>query len=105
MKIISLTQGLVCIVSTCDYRRLSKYSWQVSRSAGKDRKQGEPYASTIIKGKKVYMHRLIMNNPIGLVVDHINNQTLDNRRENLRIVSQSENIANRIDRKKKYYRK
>ena len=51
------------------------------------------------------MHRLIMNNPIGLVVDHINNQTLDNRRENLRIVSQSENMANRIDRKNKYYRK
>lgn len=105
MKVINLTQGFICVVSNEDFTRLSKYAWRVSHSKGKGRKYGEPYAATTIKGKKFYMHRLIMKNPVGKIVDHINNQTLDNRRENLRIVSHKENMRNRIDRKLKFSKK
>ncbi|MEC0328736.1 HNH endonuclease [Paenibacillus macerans] len=41
------------------------------------------------------MHRYLTDAPKGTVVDHINGNKLDNRRENLRIVSQTENQANR----------
>ena len=105
MKVISLTQGYICVVSTEDWRLLSKYSWCVSRSRGKGRKLGEPYAATLINGKKMYMHRMIMGCPKGKIVDHINNQTLDCRRENLRVISHKENMRNRIDNKNKFYRK
>jgi hypothetical protein len=42
----------------------------------------------------VKMHRLIMNPPEGMHVDHINGDGLDNRRENLRIVTPQQNCAN-----------
>lgn len=47
-------------------------------------------------GRKFYaMHNIIMKPEEGFIVDHINRDRLDNRRENLRIVSFSENCQNR----------
>ena len=45
-------------------------------------------------GKYIYLHRYLMEANVGDVVDHINRNKSDNRRENLRIVSQSLNIYN-----------
>jgi hypothetical protein len=47
--------------------------------------------------RKQYLHRVIagLESGDGLVVDHINGDTFDNRRENLRIVSPGENAQNR----------
>jgi len=43
----------------------------------------------------VGLHRIITNCPVGMVVDHLNHDGLDNRRVNLRIVTQLENARNR----------
>lgn len=43
---------------------------------------------------KVYMHRLVAGAPKGLEVDHKNGDKLDNRRENLRTCTRSENMLN-----------
>jgi len=48
--------------------------------------------------RMIYMHRVIMNAPPETETDHINMNSLDNRRENLRLCTRAENSAN----KKKY---
>lgn len=42
------------------------------------------------------MHRDVVNAPPGVVVDHINHNTLDNRKENLRAISHQDNMLNRL---------
>lgn len=56
---------------------------------------GVTYAMREVEDKTTYMHRVIMNCPEGMQVDHINGNKKDNRRSNLRICSASQNMANR----------
>lgn len=45
--------------------------------------------------KKVFLHRWIMNAPESLQVDHINRKPLDNRKQNLRLVTDAQNKQNK----------
>lgn len=74
------------LVNDEDFKWLSSYKW--SCSAG--------YAQAKVNKRTTMMHRLIMNAPIGLEVDHINHNKLDNRKQNLRMVTRSQNHANQI---------
>lgn len=48
------------------------------------------------KDSFILLHRLVMNAPKGVSVDHINRDKLDNRKTNLRFANQSQNAANSI---------
>jgi hypothetical protein len=60
-------------------------------------KKGYAYRTKYINGKKyaTYMHREIMGAPNKIQVDHINGDKLDNRKENLRLCTASENAMNK----------
>jgi len=95
MKLIRLTQGLWAKVDDGDFEELLRYKWHASRSSD----AGGVYAARFApkrhcqrKRCKVYMHRFIMKHNDGLQVDHINGDTLDNRRSNLQVLTQQGNI-------------
>lgn len=92
---IPLTKGMYAIIDKEDYNLVSKYKWRVSSIQNK-----RFYASTEIyrreKSIHLLMHRFIMDAPKGMHVDHINHNTLDNRRSNLRICTRSQNYMNRL---------
>jgi len=88
-KIILLPGGKETIVDDADYEKVSPYRWH--RLGGRR----SYYASATIKNKDVLLHRLILDAKPGEQIDHINGNKLDNRRENLRLCSHSQNMANR----------
>lgn len=91
MKQIPLTQGLFAIVDDVDFEAISKFKWCAHKHRG-----GRFYA--VRKGEKrcslILMHRMISGAGPSLVVDHINHNGLDNRRENLRVCTNVENLRN-----------
>lgn len=52
------------------------------------------YACIWLNGKNTPIHAIIMNCPPGMIVDHIDGDTLNNRRENLRVVTHKQNCFN-----------
>jgi hypothetical protein len=97
---IPLTKGYFAIVDKEDYPSLSKYEWQVLITGGKKYAVRRKWLRESPKKQITPMHRQIMNAPKGMTVDHINGNGLDNRKENLRIATISQNNANGHRKKK-----
>ena len=89
---LSGNRNLWCIVdNTREMRKLTRlHNWYPTTN----NTHRSAYVRTSVKGKHQRLHRKLMNNPEGLVVDHINRKS-DNRRENLRITTLRQNSRNR----------
>jgi len=81
IRYIALTKGQVAIVDAADYEELNKHLWRASAYSSSNPLR---YRAVRMTGGRrqptmVYMHRVILNAPAGLEVDHINGDGLDNR--------------------------
>ena len=84
-----------CLIDTSDYCIVKKFVWTISNSG----KYKYVKCSKTKKHAYIMMHRLIMKAPRDKFVDHINHDTLDNRRCNLRICTNSQNQMNSVNKK------
>ncbi len=89
MKMIPLTRGMSARVDDADYDRLRPFYWYALRT------EYGWYAAYNGPLGNFYMHRLVLNAPDGVQVDHRNGNGLDNQRYNLRLAPDSGNHANR----------
>lgn len=94
MKEIILSKGGVAIVDDDDYEKLCEFNWYIVES----RTPGRVYACRKVNGKKLYMHKSLLECS-DLDIDHINGNALDNRKSNLRTVTRSQNNYNSSTRK------
>lgn len=93
-KEIQLTRGKVAIVDDDDYEWLNKWKWCAIKRCNTWYAERRELKS--ISGKIIRMHRLITCASTGEVVDHKNRDGLDNRRNNLRKCTPSQNNSNSV---------
>jgi len=86
--IVKLTQDKWMIAEDCQKTRklLRKHCWHVDNDG---------YAKTNVDKSLKCWHQLFYKYEDGLMADHINNKRFDNRHDNIRIVTASENSRNR----------
>lgn len=75
------------LISNEDINKISRHRWTLNDNG---------YIRTFKNTKPVYLHRYLADCPDGLEVDHINHNKLDNRRDNLRVVTRKINALNKI---------
>lgn len=92
---VPLTRGLFAIVDLDDAPLLLKHRWIAAPAFSKSGAQLGWYARRSEGRKNIYMHRSILSPPKGFLVDHVNGDRLDNRRINLRLANNSQNVVNR----------
>lgn len=80
-------KGKFALVDDEDYSELIKYRWMITSKGYAVRYICEN--NTVIC---ILMHRMLLNPPHKMVVDHIDNDKLNNCRNNLRVVTIAENI-------------
>jgi hypothetical protein len=102
MKEIPLSRGKIALVDDEDYSELAKFKWCAHPNPSRIF-----YATRNMPNgksrKTIRMHRVILPPPPGKEIDHINGNGLDNRKENLRIVTRRVNQQNQHVKKHSKY--
>jgi hypothetical protein len=91
---VPLTRGYEAIIDAADIQIVSSTLWQAVLDRNTIYASRSKNSCHSKRDETTLMHRLIMSAPKGLLVDHINRNGLDNRRTNLRIATNSENLQN-----------
>lgn len=93
--LIVLPGGNAVVFDAADRPLLSGWTWNEASTANRER--GYALGVRRVNGRhiRVSMSRLLLGVHDDRVVDHINGDTLDNRRCNLRVCSRTENMRNR----------
>lgn len=90
---VQLTKGKYALVDEEDFARVSQYAWYTQGIAG--RQYAACDLGSTANRTRLYMHRVISNAPKGVQIDHVNGNSLDNRKANLRYASKATNMRNR----------
>lgn len=86
---ITMPSGQIVRIDPQDAESVRQFNWRLNRCG---------YVITRILGREVKLHRFVMKADHGQIVDHIDCDPLNNRRDNLRFVDLRESAINRRSR-------
>lgn len=90
-----INSNLVALVDDEDYERINQYEWILKTEPRKNPPDKHYAFRTNKKHTQIInMHREVMNFPIGLEVDHIDNDGLNNQKGNLSVGTHRQNLQN-----------
>lgn len=92
--LIPLSQGYSAIVDAADHEWLSQWKWKLNPQKNTNYVQRKGPRNHYARDTFM-LHRVIMDAPKHLRVDHIDGNGLNNSRSNLRLCTHSENMRNR----------
>lgn len=92
---VPLTREQIAIIDDEDWNLIKDYNWYAKKSRNTFYAQAYVIGSNRKGRKTISMHRLIIGAQPGQQVDHKNGDGLDNRRFNLRLVTNAQNSMNR----------
>lgn len=101
-----IRSGMMVLLDDDDFHKLESDKWYVTVNLYTKRAVIKKYIGRYEtkknrpKYRQMYLSRFILSAPYGFVVDHINGNTLDNRKSNLRACTQSQNLKNRVRSKR-----
>ena len=88
IKLGGKNKNIFVLVDNEDFENMARYSWYL-------------HAGGYARNRSIgYMHRLLLHTPKGFETDHVNGNGLDNRKENLRVVTRSQNRWNTFHNKR-----
>jgi len=85
VRLIPLGDGFYAYVDAPYYEELSRYPWHLHGA----------YAARTENGKRIFMHRQIMQAPDGMLVDHFDANRTNNCWSNLRVCTRLDNHRNK----------
>ena len=94
MKTIELSRGAVTMVDDVDFEMLSADKWHLWQTKARPTRYATRKDWDGKKNNTRWMHRVILDAPKGMEVDHIDGDGLNNQRSNLRLCSRSQNARN-----------
>lgn len=104
MAQIKLTQNKVAIVDDANFEWLNQWKWQYDLGYARRSVNMGKFENGKQHITHISMHRLIMDEPENMEIDHKNGDGLDNRRSNLRICTRAQNQQNRKIHKNKEFK-
>jgi len=84
------------LIDECDLPLWQSRKWSLAGGENPRRRYLRTCINLDGKWTTIYFHRLVMNAPKGIEIDHKNGDRLDNRRSNLRLATRSQNEQNKL---------
>lgn len=91
---VKLKNNHTLLIDDADWNLVKNFKWTAHKKPPNNCYYAIATDYSSGKKKTIYLHNLLINKPSAFTIDHINGDGLDNRRQNIRLATKSQNAGN-----------